>query len=171
MRMLRRTSKGSVTVLEEGAPHDMHEAAQRFTEMAAHDRDVLERMIGYAQSGQCRWRILLDYFHAHLNAARSHKSVSSMPDELDGGVCCKCDNCVSPPTVTPSARELQPLASNPKRFAKSWNPGDLVRVRKYGGGRVEMVSGDRVAVSFPDGETRTFIARYLKAATSRRARS
>ena len=171
MRMIRRTGKGkgSVTVFDNRAPHDMHDAAQRFTEMAAHDREVLERMIGYAQSAQCRWRILLDYFHAHLDAARLHKAVSIMPDELDGGVCCKCDNCVSPPTVTPSERELHEPVSRPKRLAKSWNPGDLVQVRKYGGGRVEMVSGDRVAVSFPDGETRTFIARYVKAATSRRA--
>jgi len=171
MRMLRRTSKGSVTVLDKGAPPDMEEAAQRFTEMAAHDRDVLERMIGYAQSGQCRWRTLLDYFHAHLDAARLHKDVSSMPDELNGGTCCKCDNCVSPPTVTPTERELHEPVSRPKRLAKLWNPGDPVQVRKYGSGRVEMVSGDRVAVSFPDGETRTFIARYVKAATSRRARS
>jgi ATP-dependent DNA helicase RecQ len=174
MRMLRSTRKGSVTVLDNDAPHDMQEAAQRFTKMAAHDREVLERMIGYAQSGRCRWRILLDYFHAHLDATRLQKHISSTPDELDGGVCCKCDNCVSPPTVTPSARELlepvSKLVSKPvsksKRIAKIWNPGDAVQVRKYGTGHVEMMSGDRVAVSFPDGETRTFIARYVKAAHS-----
>lgn len=166
MRILRRTSKGAVIVLSDGVPHDMEEAAQRFTAMAAHDREVLERMIGYAQSGQCRWRILLDYFHAHLDAARLHGSTSSMPDELDGGVCCKCDNCVSPPTVMPSPRELQQPASTPGRAVKTWHPGDAVQVRKYGAGKVELVSGDRVAVSFPDGETRTFIARYVKAARS-----
>jgi ATP-dependent DNA helicase RecQ len=37
-----------------------------------------------------------------------------------------------------------------------------VRVRRYGEGSVAMVSGDRVAVCFPDGETRTFIGRYVK---------
>jgi ATP-dependent DNA helicase RecQ len=169
--MLRRTRKGSVTVLDNNAPPDMQEAAQRFTEMAAHDREVLERMISYAQSGQCRWRFLLDYFHAHLDEARLHKAASSVPDELDGGVCCKCDNCVSPPIVTPSAREIHEIrqpASRPKRVAKTWNPGDVVNVRKYGTGRVEMMSGDRVAVSFPDGETRTFIARFVKAAHLRK---
>ncbi len=169
MRMIRRTRKGSVTVLDTDAPHDMQEAAQRFTQRAAHDREVLERMIGYAQRGQCRWRILLDYFHAHLDAARLHEAVLSMPDELDGGVCCKCDNCVSPPTVVPSPRELQQPASTPKRAAKVWNPGDAVQVRKYGNGHVEMMSGDRVAVLFPDGETRTFIARYVKAVKARRS--
>ena len=35
-------------------------------------------------------------------------------------------------------------------------------MRRYGEGVVEMVSGERVAVRFPDDETRTFIARYVK---------
>jgi ATP-dependent DNA helicase RecQ len=45
------------------------------------DRTKLERMAQYAQSGGCRWKLLLEYF-----------------GELDGFERCgTCDNCVCPP--------------------------------------------------------------------------
>jgi ATP-dependent DNA helicase RecQ len=44
----------------------------------------------------------------------------------------------------------------------AFEQGDIVDVRRYGEGTVTMVCGDQVAVVFPDGETRSFIARYLR---------
>jgi ATP-dependent DNA helicase RecQ len=47
------------------------------------DRDKLERMAQYAQSGRCRWKELLEYF-----------------GEGDGfDRCATCDNCVDPPEL------------------------------------------------------------------------
>ena len=39
---------------------------------------MLERMVAYAQSGQCRWRLLLDYLEG------------AAPEEA----CGTCDNCL-----------------------------------------------------------------------------
>ena len=44
------------------------------------DRAKLERMIHYAQSASCRWKLLLDYFD----------------EDADFDLCGVCDNCVSP---------------------------------------------------------------------------
>jgi hypothetical protein len=40
--------------------------------------------------------------------------------------------------------------------------GNAVRVRKYGTGHVMFATDEHVAVLFPDGTTRTFMARFVK---------
>ncbi len=45
------------------------------------DREKLERMIAYAQSAMCRWKLLLDYFGEGAEFDR----------------CGECDNCRQPP--------------------------------------------------------------------------
>jgi ATP-dependent DNA helicase RecQ len=40
--------------------------------------------------------------------------------------------------------------------------GDAVRVPKYGRGRVVSLEDDKVAVKFPDGETRTFKREFVR---------
>ncbi len=174
--MAARTRRGAIRLRPQAADDALEKAAGRYTVMAANDRAVLEKMMGYAQSAQCRWRLLLDYFDANLEHARASKNGSAaatraMPkalDELNGGVCCQCDNCLNPPAVVPGERELHEAerevetASEPQQ--RSWQPGDAVKVRRYGTGTVDMTSGDRVAIQFPDGETRTFLSRFVKAA-------
>ncbi len=105
-------------------------------------------MISYAQSARCRWRMLLDYFAA----SPEHTS----HDELDGDVCGVCDNCLHPPQVMESPREAREHALDPGKSKDkdkdtikprpSFAPGDNVRVRRYGEGTVELVSGERIAV-------------------------
>ncbi|WP_373986762.1 ATP-dependent DNA helicase RecQ [Duganella sp. BuS-21] len=58
------------------------------------DREKLERMIGYAQSGFCRWKLLLDYFDNPLPGFER---------------CCRCDNCLSPPVISGEDFEQQQL--------------------------------------------------------------
>jgi ATP-dependent DNA helicase RecQ len=71
-------------LMKSKAPDDKHEL----------DREKLERMIGYAQSGFCRWKLLLDYFD----------------DPLPGFErCCRCDNCLSPPVISGEDFEQQQL--------------------------------------------------------------
>jgi hypothetical protein len=43
-----------------------------------------------------------------------------------------------------------------------------LRVRRYGAGVVKLASGEPMAVTFPDGQTRTFISRYLRPTISGR---
>jgi ATP-dependent DNA helicase RecQ len=187
--MVGRTRRGAVKlqarIADQHADGHLREAAQRYTAMAENDREILDRMIGYAQSAHCRWRVVLDYFAAQLGsigtswAAASSQyghgdAGASISDELDGGVCDTCDNCVAPPTITPGPREMREAQKDTQhaqltaRKTKTWQVGDEVRVRRYGAGVVKLASGERVAVSFPDGQTRAFISRYLRPKTSDR---
>ncbi|TFW14780.1 RecQ family ATP-dependent DNA helicase [Duganella callida] len=71
-------------LMKSKAPDEKHEL----------DREKLERMIGYAQSGFCRWKLLLDYFG----------------DPVPGFEhCCRCDNCLNPPSISGDDFEQQEL--------------------------------------------------------------
>jgi ATP-dependent DNA helicase RecQ len=169
----RRTRHGGMKLVDGGASIDaLDAAAAQYTERAAHDRAVLERMIGYAQSARCRWRTLLDYFAADIDDAQGasatfHVADKAAADELDGATCGACDNCLHPPEVSESPREVREHADHVKKPARnthSFARGERVRVRRYGEGVVEMVSADCVAVRFEDDATRTFVARYVRRA-------
>ncbi|WP_250455268.1 ATP-dependent DNA helicase RecQ [Caballeronia sp. ATUFL_M2_KS44] len=177
MGVTRRTRRGGLKLIDDGkAILQLDDAAQGYAARAERDRAVLERMIGYAQSARCRWRMLLDYFASDAGNAHTQEAeveYEAPDDELKGGACGSCDNCLHPPEVMESPREVREHAlshehagegANIKRKTHAFNEGDRVRVRRYGEGTVEMVSGDRVAVRFPDDELRTFIARYVKRA-------
>jgi len=173
----RRTRRGGMKLIDDGkAITQLDDAAQGYATRAERDRAVLERMINYAQSARCRWRMLLDYFAAGADEIRAAQPTGkpevtyrTPDDELEGGTCGACDNCLHPPEVMESPREVREQEhaqeeAQPRRNAQTFSQGDRVRVRRYGEGVVEMVSGDRVAVRFPDDDTRTFIARYVKRA-------
>ena len=132
-------------------------AAAQFEQMSAHDRETLQAMIDYAQTGQCRWRAILDYYGDTPAVER----------------CGVCDNCVRPPQidVAPDAIVAGATSADTKAPRKKmeppkprvWAPGDAVRVPRYGAGEVALASGEQVAVQFPDGSTRTFLASYVRA--------
>jgi ATP-dependent DNA helicase RecQ len=187
--MVRRTRRGAVKLqahnADQHADERLQEAAKRYTAMAENDRDILERMISYAQSAQCRWRVVLDYFATQMVSIDTSRAAASseyghgdagasISDELDDRVCGTCDNCLTPPGITPGPRELREAQHDTQhahlaaRKTKTWQAGDEVRVRCYGAGVVKLASGERVAVTFPDGQTRTFISRYLRPETSDR---
>lgn len=167
--MTRRTRHGGMKLIDEHgrkADAKLGDASHAYVARAEQDRAVLERMISYAQSAQCRWRILLDYF-AHNADSSSDVHYAPPDDELGGKTCGVCDNCLHPPEVIESPRELveqarKKEATKPKRTIPAFERGERVVVRRYGEGIVEMVSGESVAVRFARDETRTFIARYLK---------
>ncbi|WP_327363290.1 RecQ family zinc-binding domain-containing protein [Caballeronia arvi] len=171
--MTRRTRRGGMKAIDEGgAMEKIDKAAAEYALRAESDRAVLERTITYAQSAQCRWRMLLDYFTADVVKQQSRVSYCEpvlsyrMPtDELGGERCGTCDNCLNPPTVEESPRESRMRVPTTKT-TRSFDVGDTVRARRYGEGTVEMVSGDCVAVRFSDDEVRTFIARYIQPVAS-----
>jgi len=125
------------------------------------DREALEEMVGYAVSGFCRWRLLLDHFG----------------DEVDGfEKCCRCDNCLNPPAAVlldeieirddEFDRDPEPEATGP-----TFEPGAPVKVAKYGQGVVASVAGDQVTIDFPDGESRSFLAGFVKPVKTRKAKA
>jgi ATP-dependent DNA helicase RecQ len=79
---LVRELRGSKFKLDRAASGaSLEQVAREYAERKDADRQKLERMSLYAQSGMCRWKLLLDYFSAG--------------DAFEG--CGECDNCRRPP--------------------------------------------------------------------------
>lgn len=125
------------------------------------DRQALERMVFYAQTGQCRWRVLLDHLEGESPLER----------------CAQCDNCrriaaheaVVDELLRQAPEQLEPRAQAldgalPCAFAR----GDVVEVRRYGRGVVEQASATQVTVAFPDRSRRSFLPEYVQRAVPRR---
>jgi ATP-dependent DNA helicase RecQ len=121
--------------------------AADYEERAERDREALERMVFYAQTGFCRWRVLLESFDEPL--------------PFQGRRCGRCDNCLNPPPAAPPA----PPRSRAALPAPPFSPGDAVRVPRHGEGRVESATADEVAVTFADGRTRSFVASFIQHVT------
>jgi ATP-dependent DNA helicase RecQ len=134
------------------APEQVEEAARRYEQKIAGDRERLQRMVAYAQTALCRWKALLAYFG----------------EEVEWERCGACDNCarpiatppeVPPPTPDPRRRALDVLPLPPlhgSQQAAELRPGDPVTLPIYGHGEVQTVTGDRLSVAFAGGEVREF---------------
>ncbi|MFM0341882.1 RecQ family ATP-dependent DNA helicase [Paraburkholderia fungorum] len=140
---------------QDGVHDAVAKAAAQFEAMSVHDKETLQQMIDYAQTGQCRWRAILAYYGDTPSMQR----------------CGVCDNCVSPPRIVPAEQSTDADdtlrdadASNPSSMPHPWSPGDAVRVPRFGAGEVALANGEQVAIVFPDGRTRTFMSSYVKAA-------
>jgi len=126
--------------------------AQVYVQKQERDKEALDQMVSYAVSGFCRWKLLLDYFGDQAPGFEN---------------CCKCDNCLNPPALSLAQdieirddefdREPAEEASRPK-----FEVGARVKSAKYGKGVVAAIAGEQVTVEFPDGESRSFIADFLK---------
>ena len=122
------------------------------------DKEMLERMVFYGQTGRCRWKVLLEPF-----------------GEAEGfDACGHCDNCLrlasaaaSEPAVEPSADEAPRPEPSPRAL---FAPGDAVRVARYGRGTVAAVDGEGVTVRFEEGRSRTFLADYVRPVAARAGR-
>ncbi|HVK53605.1 MAG TPA: ATP-dependent DNA helicase RecQ [Burkholderiales bacterium] len=122
--------------------------ADAYREKSEQDREMLKRMIFYAQTGFCRWKVLLEYFGEKPSWSR----------------CGLCDNCRRPPVrAAPISRRRKSahriLAAADRGAFKS---GERVKVPKYGEGRVISVVAEKVTIAFPDSQTRTFLKSYVE---------
>ena len=126
----------------------------RYDELAKRDREALQQMIDYAQTGRCRWHTILEHFGSGSEVEQ----------------CGTCDNCRNPPHVEPveesAKHESEPADTARKNpdTPRAYARGQAVRVRRYGVGLVTFATTDQVAVLFPDGATRTFLTHFVKAA-------
>ncbi|MDB5930221.1 MAG: recombinase RecQ [Polaromonas sp.] len=184
-------SNGNFHLLQKKlSPAALQALVAQYQHKREQDQEMLENMVFYAQTGQCRWRLLL----AHLQ------------EQADVTPCGHCDNCqrigalqaelagqarqdahepaqAGQPSV---ARDMQaqagsadgadgaatprPGAATLPAQAAGFRPGDLVRVRRYGTGRVAAADSLSVTVEFEQGQQRIFQAGYVEPVPARPAR-
>jgi ATP-dependent DNA helicase RecQ len=143
----------------EATAHNLGALASEYARKSDRDNEALERMVFFAQTGFCRWRVLLEGFDETLPAGCER--------------CDHCDNCVRlAAQPIERLREPDPVPRLIEVTATSNSPfdiGELVRAPRYGEGVVESIKGDQIGVRFPDKSRRTFLATFLKKPRARRA--
>jgi ATP-dependent DNA helicase RecQ len=158
-------AEGGLRVHRAGLAEDaLRSVMTAYRDKRASDRETLERMVFYAQTGQCRWHVLLQHLEGEAGSKR----------------CGHCDNCLRIARQEAAlARAAQaPAAANdahgrgqsqdlPTRPA--FAPGDVVAVKRYGRGEVRGATALDVTVAFADGSLRTFQPDFVR--RSRPARS
>lgn len=138
----------------------MRELTEAYGKKRDLDREALERMVFYAQTGTCRWRVILDH--------------------LEGGTpferCEHCDNCrriAAHEAVVEELLRQAPQAEeedDPQEAkAPGFARGDVVEVRRYGRGVVEEASTSQVTVVFADKSRRSFLPDFVRRAAARRS--
>ncbi|MBC7502042.1 MAG: RecQ family ATP-dependent DNA helicase [Herminiimonas sp.] len=129
-------------------PQQIAGLADTYRDKSERDQDALERMVAYAQTGFCRWRLLLDYFG---EAAQQHQ-------------CGCCDNCVRPPEHALSEIPARQRIVESEREDKI--PGmevdRLAIVPKFGEGRIVAVAGEKVTIAFPNKQIKTFLRGFVQ---------
>jgi ATP-dependent DNA helicase RecQ len=135
---------------------EMRRLAGEYTSKGESDREKLERMALYAQSPECRWKLVLEYFGAPHGRTEQ--------TGLKG--CGHCDNCShmtaersrAPESMAkPDFIDLLFIHSQGRQMEESLiRPGDVVKLPVYGEVKVKAIEGDKIVVSLPGGETRKF---------------
>ena len=129
---------------------ELKELVHTYRDKSARDHEALERLVFYAQTGFCRWKVLLEYFSEHVGWTQ----------------CGVCDNCRQPPAqaLTPEHPRSQPVRTARVPQASPLQAGSPVKVPKYGEGQVLSAEGDKVTIRFPDSSKRTFLRSYVEPA-------
>jgi ATP-dependent DNA helicase RecQ len=119
------------------------------------DREALERMVFYAQTGQCRWHVLLEHLEGESPFER----------------CGHCDNCRRIAAHEAVVEDLLRRNEDRERVEEEeedtgpgFARGDLVEVRRYGRGVVEEATATQVTVAFADRTRRSFLPEYVRRA-------
>ncbi|NML48573.1 RecQ family ATP-dependent DNA helicase [Ramlibacter sp. G-1-2-2] len=153
-RIVGQARDGSLRLLKaQAGGARMRELTETYGRKRDLDREALERMVFYAQTGQCRWRVLLEH--------------------LEGGApferCEHCDNCrriAAHEAVVEDLLRRAPVVEEAEEEDTSpvFTRGDVVEVKRYGRGVVEEANATQVTVAFADRSRRSFLPEYVKRA-------
>ncbi|RYF54879.1 MAG: ATP-dependent DNA helicase RecQ [Comamonadaceae bacterium] len=127
-----------------------------FQAMRERAHAVLEEMVFYAQTGRCRWQVLLDHLEGPCERA----------------TCGCCDNCVRIAELSSKASQGNRLATTTEaqppaeRKDHRFISGQPVKVKRYGAGRVLGADDASVTIEFGDGSRRCFHPAYVQAAAA-----
>jgi ATP-dependent DNA helicase RecQ len=137
---------------------EMIRLASEYTSKGASERQRLERMTLYAQSPECRWKLMLDFV-----GAEASKQEDPQEGQMGLKECGHCDNCSRPAAERSRASEgvakpdfINLLFAYHQQAESPIRPGDVVKLPAHGEVKVKAVEGDKIVVSLPGGETRKF---------------
>jgi ATP-dependent DNA helicase RecQ len=137
--------------VDQAAPVDpaaLVEIAARYGHRTESDNASLEAMVAYAQSGRCRWQLLL----AHFEPSAEHPR------------CGSCDNCARLARHEAAAASASDDAQqSPPVERPAFAPGQPVRTRRHGAGTVKAADALSVTIEFPNGATRSFQPQFVTA--------
>jgi ATP-dependent DNA helicase RecQ len=134
---------------------EIRQIAEEYVDKGETDRKKLERMMLYAQSAFCRWRILSEYFEAESEEAAK---------------CGTCDNCMQPIEkrleIRTSEIELKPQEEEILReLRQNALPkiavGEIVSLPQNLEGEVKSIEDDKVTVVLLSGETKIFKMEFV----------
>ncbi|MBK6006136.1 ATP-dependent DNA helicase RecQ [Ramlibacter ginsenosidimutans] len=162
-RIVSMARDGTLRLLAKSAPASRLRAlTEGYGRKRDLDREALERMVFYAQTGQCRWRVLLE-----------HLEEDAAPFER----CGHCDNCrriaaheaVVEDLLRRKEADAQENGDGEHEQAPAvFTRGDLVEVRRYGRGVVEEATATQVTVAFADRSRRSFLPEFVRRARAPR---
>jgi ATP-dependent DNA helicase RecQ len=159
-RIVAMARDGTLRLLKTGAFGErLRELTEGYGRKRDLDREALERMVFYAQTGQCRWRVLLEHLEDGSPLER----------------CEHCDNCrrikaheaVVEDLLRRKGDEEEAVEEEEAAGAPVFARGDLVEVRRYGRGVVEEATGAQVTVVFADRSRRSFLPEFVRRAKAR----
>ncbi len=139
---------------------EIRQIAKEYVEKGETDREKLERMMLYAQSAFCRWRILSGYFEAESEEAEK---------------CGTCDNCarpveerleIKPPEIEVKLSEEVILRELRENAAPKIAVGEIVSLPQNAEGEVKSIEDDKVTVVVPNGETKIFKREFVSPLSS-----
>jgi len=157
MGLIKEHRGARYTLLKRGlGEQEMRRLAGEYTSKGESDREKLERMTLYAQSPECRWKLMLEYFGARMERM----------GQIGLKECGHCDNCSI--TTAEQSRAPESMAKpdfidllfahsqGRQREESRIRPGDVVKLPAHGEVKVKAIEGDKIVVSLPGGETRKF---------------
>jgi ATP-dependent DNA helicase RecQ len=146
-RIVRELSDGRISVVRPEVLADTLTAMlDQYRSKREQDQATLEGMVFYAQTGLCRWQVLLSHLEGEAPAPR----------------CTTCDNCRRIAIHAAQAKEAKFAAPAPERPVRSFSPEAMVRVRRYGIGQVVTADAFVVDIEFADGSTRSFHPDFVR---------
>lgn len=148
-KVVTQSRQGQLRLLKAGLEgHAMDQLLCAYRDKRENDRTMLEQMVFYAQTGRCRWRVLQEHF-----------------DEHEGPMQCgHCDNCRRLAALAQAPGGQADVDDAPASPKAAFEPGQPVRVPRYGRGVVSSADAETVTVSFAEGTERCFMAKFVTSA-------
>ncbi|TFY96255.1 RecQ family ATP-dependent DNA helicase [Ramlibacter rhizophilus] len=160
--IVRVDAQGQVLLRDRGLAEDvLRELMTAYRDKREQDRQTLERMVFYAQTGQCRWRLLLEHLEGE--------------SEIEH--CGHCDNCLRIRQLQEreeeedAHRQTPAVPEPPPARQPIFAPGELVQVKRYGRGEVRQASTAEITVVFADGSVRSFQPDFVARPRAGRSRA